>query len=72
MKIQMARPVTQATAGGDTSLLRQHALTVIKLQQRTGVFGLAGLGIIAARHHQNPRVRRRDTHLMRIHTKVGR
>ena len=71
MKIQMTRPVSQATARGDTGLLRQHALPIIELQQRAGVLGLAGLGIIAARHHQRTRVRRCDTHLMRIHRKVG-
>ena len=52
--------------GAIEARLRQHAIVEAECLDRAGIFRLAGVGIVAARHQQHGAVSRRGEDLMRI------
>ena len=72
MKIDVSRPETITIAGRNARPVRQQPLPVVEQFERPRVFGLAGFGIVAARHHDRACVRRREAHLVRIDAEIKR
>ena len=63
MKVEMARTEAQV-AGRDRGEVGQHAVGEAEHLERAGLFGLVGLGVVAARHQDSGAVARRGPQLM--------
>ena len=66
MNVEMAWTETVAAIGRDLAQVRQHPVVEAIDVKRAGVLRLGGLGIVAARHHQDRLVPRRCTDLVEV------